>query len=291
MKTTVLALGYFDAIHKGHQLLLNEAQKLADSMDSEVLVCTFGDNFYELLGEKSKDIFLLAERKKILENFGFNNICIFDTTKEFLKKSKEDFMQYLLQFNPKGIVVGADYTFGQNASGNAEILKSYFEKKNIKTQIIDILLTEKEKISSTLIKQYLSEGNIKKVNELLNFEYFCKGEIVFGRQVGTSLGIPTANINISSKKYPPKSGVYVSKILIRGKLYSSITNIGEHPTFSDDKFNIETHIFDFNENIYNEEAIVYFKKYLREIVKFSTKEQLIKQINIDIKIAKEVNND
>lgn len=288
MKNTVLALGYFDSIHRGHQLLLSKAQNVAVDMGGELLICTFGDDFYSNLGKDNFEIFLLSERRKILKSFGYGNLFIFDTSKSFLSQSKEDFLQYLLHFGPKAIVVGTDYSFGKNAFGRVEDLRAFFIPKGIKVEVIDLLFEDNEKISTTLIKQNLSAGNMDKVNRLLNFNYFLTGNVVEGRKDGTKIGIPTANININSKKLTPKAGVYASKLIMDGKTYFGITNIGNHPTFDDNNFNVETHIFDYSGNIYQKEVTISLIKYIREIKKFDSKELLVEQIRQDIVFAKEV---
>lgn len=288
MTKKVLALGYFDAIHKGHRMLLNYAQKIAEDFGNELLVCTFSDNFYSTLGRASKEVFLLSERKKIFSSLGYDNLHIFDTTKEFFNKTKEEFLNYLLELQPSAIVVGTDYRFGKNASGSVDDLYSFFTVRNVRVEVTQLLFEDGEKISTTLIKKLLILGDIEKVNRLLGFEYFLTGNVKKGRQIGSKLGIPTANIDISHNKLPPKAGVYASKIRINNKIYPCITNIGSHPTFDDNNFNAETHIFGFDSDIYGQEVEISLIKYIREITKFDDKEGLITQISKDIIFAKEV---
>jgi riboflavin kinase/FMN adenylyltransferase len=287
MKNKVLALGYFDAIHKGHQMLLEKANLIAKENDSELLVCTFGDDFYKNLGRISKEVFLLSERKKIFSNLGYNNLFIFDTTKEFFNKTKEEFLQYLMHLKPTAIVVGSDYRFGKNASGSICDLIEFFNENNVRVEVADLLYEDGEKISTTLIKKLLVDGNITRANKLLGFEYFLSGNVKKGRQVGSRLGIPTANIDICPDKLPPKAGVYVAKVINCGKVYAGITNIGEHPTFDDNHFNAETHIFDFSDDIYCTDVQINLVKFVREIIRFDNKDKLIEQINKDIIFAKE----
>lgn len=288
MKNKVLALGYFDAIHRGHRMLLEKAEKIAKDCDSQLLVCTFSDAFYQNLGIVSKEVFLLSERKKILSGLGYQNLLILDTSKEFFNQTKEEFLQYLLQLNPSAIVVGSDYRFGKNASGTIDDLNSFFCSKNVKIEISDLLYEDGEKISTTRIKKLLQQGYVEKAKHLLGFEYFLTGFVKKGRQIGTKLGFPTANIDISSHKLSPKEGVYAAKILFSGNVYPCITSIGDHPTFDDVSFNAETHIFDFEGNIYNKEVEIRLIKYIRKIIKFDDNKQLVEQIKKDINFAKEV---
>ncbi|NLL55964.1 MAG: riboflavin biosynthesis protein RibF [Clostridiales bacterium] len=287
MKNKVLALGYFDAIHKGHQMLLKKAEKIASERGDELLICTFGDDFYKSLGKESKEVFTLSERKEILSKLGYNNILVLDTSKEFFDKSKELFLHYLVNLNPTAIVVGSDYRFGKNAKGKSCDLQVFFSKLNVKVEALDLLLEKDQKVSTTLIKEHLTSGDIKSVNRLLGFEYFLSGTVIKGRQVGSTLGIPTANIDISHNKLSPKDGVYVSKIEICDKTYLGVTNIGAHPTFNDDNFNVETHIIGFDSDIYCQDVKVKLIKYIRDIIQFNNKQELIDQIHNDMIIAKE----
>lgn len=281
MKKIILALGYFDSLHRGHQFLLKTAQQTAKRNNGELLICTFGDDFYNILGQDSKEIFLLNERKKILNDLGYKNIFVFDTTKDFFDKSKEDFLDYLLTLSPQSIVAGADYRFGKNAMGNINDLIDFFQKQNIDVQIVKLLTQDEIKISTTLIKKCLEKGDMEKVNNLLGFDYFISGKVIPGRKQGSKYGFPTANINVCNNKFTPKQGVYVSKINIKGNIYAGITNIGGHPTFDDFSFNAETYIIDFNDNIYGENVEIYILKFIREIKKFHSKQQLAKQIKMD----------
>ncbi|MFA6866693.1 MAG: riboflavin biosynthesis protein RibF [Clostridia bacterium] len=287
IKKTVLALGYFDAIHKGHQYLLEKAKEIAIASNCELLVGTFDDSLYQKLGRgDNKGIFLLQERKQILQKFGCENVQVFETTKEFLSISEEEFVEYLCKFNPYCVVVGNDYRFGKNATGNANSLQILLKKRDIKTKIIDLLFIENEKVSTTHIRNLLANGEIKTVNNLLGFDYFIIGKVVTNRKVGREIGFPTANINIPSNKFMPKFGVYSSIIEVDGIKYRGITNIGTHPTFNDENSNIESFILDFDKKIYNKEIIIFLQNYIRGIFKFSSSKQLSKQINKDIEQVK-----
>lgn len=288
VRKTVLALGYFDALHLGHRRLLERAQALADKLGASLTVCTFDDDFYTNLGLENKEIFTFFERERILKLFSTGSFRVFPTTKDFLNKDSMEFLDYLAADKPAAVVAGADYTFGRNAAGNAVLLKSYMESRNIDCEIIELLTLDGQKISSTLIKQYMSQGDIAKVNSLLGFEYFLSGKIQTGRREGRKIGIPTANMDISSRKYPPKAGVYLSKIEIDGAFHKGLTNIGEHPTFDDMHFNLETHILDFSGDIYGKAAVLYPLEYMRETIKFENKALLTRQIEKDIGYAKGV---
>lgn len=293
MEKSVLALGYFDAIHKGHRLLLQTAKEIANNCGCSLIAGTFDDNLYQKLGKGSNNnIFLLEERKNILHSLGVNKVVVFPTTDEFLNMSQTDFTNFIMKFNPYCVVVGSDYSFGKNATGDAFILQKILSEKNVIVKIIDLVIFDNKKISTRDIRFLLEKGAIQQANNLLGFDYFLTGRVVSNRQVGRLLGFPTANINIPANKFIPKLGVYSSIIEIDGFKYKSVTNIGAHPTFNDKNVNIECFIFDFDKKIYGNNITLFPKKYLREIKKFTSEKQLAKQIEKDIEKAKgDFNND
>lgn len=202
----------------------------------------------------------------------------------------EDFVKDILvnNFNIKLAMAGFDYTFGYKGRGNADMLKKLGEKYNFRVIIIPPIKINDEIISSTLIRKYLAKGDMEKTFFLLGRHYSVTGVVKSGHRIGSRLGFPTANINPEDYLILPASGVYITKTSIDGKLYKSITNIGTAPTIKNEgnKVNIETHILDFNENIYEENIEVFFIKKIRDEKKFNNKEELIQQIKSDILMAK-----
>ena len=282
-KKTVLALGFFDSLHLGHRYLLQQAEELANNYNLTLKIFTFNDNFLKNLNRQEKEVYTLNERIELLKNLGYNDIEIIDPSKEFLSKNKKEFIEYIKSFHPVAIVAGSDYHFGKNGEGNINFMKEYFADEDIEIKEINLQKKFNSKISSTKIRKYLEKGKIKKANFLLGEKYSVVGEVIKGRGEGRKFGIPTANINPNSNKMLPKSGVYVTHTLVEGNIYKSITNVGKHPTFFDENFNIETLILDFNKDIYSNEIKVYFDKRIRSIKKFKSPKILSLQINKDIK--------
>ena len=239
-KKRVLALGFFDGIHIGHRYLLQKAKALAEKSGSKMTVVTFNDSFLTNLGKSEKEIFLLKEREKILKMLGYRDIIALNPTKEFLSKSKDEFLEYLLSLNPYAVVAGKDYAFGKMAKGNTVYLEKYMREKGVKTVLVNLQKYKLKKISTSNIKRLIAEGRIELANKLLGDAYFIEGKVIKGRGIGSSLGIPTANILIDPMKLVPLEGVYKTKTEIDNKLYDSITNVGHRPTFEDHERSIET---------------------------------------------------
>ena len=286
MKNCVIALGYFDSMHIGHRYLLSKGKELAIQYKTELLPITFDDGFLSALGRNESEIYLLNERKLLLKEMGINYIFSFPIEKEFLNKTKENFLEYIASFCPKVVVIGKDYRFGKNALGTFTDAINFFSKLKIKVEIVELIKVNEEKVSSTQIRKYLQVGDIEKANNLLGESFFYSGFVEHGRAYGHLLGFPTINIKIPKYKIRIRRGVYKTKILYNNRKYLSITNVGEHPTFNDTIFNIETHILDFDKNIYGSFVRIEFDMFLREIIKFESETDLIKQIQKDILIVR-----
>ena len=187
--------------------------------------------------------------------------------------------------NTNKIVVGKDFKFGKNRTGDVNNIINYFGEDNV--ILLDDYLIENEKVSSTKIRKYLDIGNIIQANKFLGRNYELVGKVVEGLGMGSQLGFPTANIKLDYDLYLPKFGVYGITCKINKKLYEGILNIGITPTVSDaKKIKIETHIFDFDKNIYGENLVIQINQFIRDEIKFSSPEELVKQINIDISKVK-----
>lgn len=285
MSRGIFILGFFDAIHIGHRLLINEGLRFAKKNSEELFVVTFADQLYEELHLNLKEIYLLSERQAIIDNLGSKSIVL-PTNSEFLAKSDIEFLHILKDMNPSTIIVGNDYTFGKNARGNSEKLKSFFDNTQIEVIIINLLNDNDEKISTSFIRKLLQNGNIKRANSLLGSPFFVSGEVVGGLHNGHLIGFPTANINFSKYKIIPKYGVYATFTYIDGVKYPSVSNVGAHPTFDNSIVNLETHILNFTGDLYGKTITVEFIEYLREIEKFDSISQLKDQIGADVELAK-----
>jgi riboflavin kinase/FMN adenylyltransferase len=185
----------------------------------------------------------------------------------------------------KKIVVGKDFKFGKNRSGDVDNIISYFGKDNV--ILLSDYIIDNEKVSSTKIRNFLDTGNIQKANNFLGREYELSGLVVKGKKLGSKIGFPTANLQLNNDLYLPKFGVYEISCKVNGNLFKGILNIGITPTvLNSKKVKIEAHLFNFNENIYDKNIVIQLKKFIREEIKFNSIDDLIKQINIDISSVK-----
>lgn len=285
-KEVYIALGYFDSVHIGHQKVINRCKKIA--RDCTPVVFTFKGNLKEAIGiNNGKNVFYPNERKEILNGFNIEEIFFAPVSKTFLKKGKVAFLNYInRKYKIRGYVCGVDYRFGKNGEGDVDFLKCYAKSHNQIVEVVDTETVDKEKVSTSKIKEYLLEGNIEKANKLLGFNYFISGKVFRDRQVGRVLGFPTINIKTEKDRFLIKEGVYSGYIFVDEKKYNTVINYGARPTFDLNGKIIEAHIIDFNKNLYNKNVKIYFNKYLRDVKKFNNTYELKKQIEEDISRVK-----
>ena len=178
-------------------------------------------------------------------------------------------------------MVGKDYRFSKNREGNTDFIKSYMKEKGLSCTIVDKLSYNNIEISSTKIIEYIKSGKIELANDLLGYNFSIKGKVTQGFQRGRNLGYPTANLEISFNYVIVKEGVYFTKTIVDGKEYFSFSSVGHNPTFDNKKSTIESHIFDFHEDIYRKDIELCFLKRLRDNIKFNSVEELIEQLKKD----------
>ncbi len=285
---TVLCLGWFDSVHEGHKCIINNAKELCKESGLNLAVLTFKNDNNFLLLKNSELVFDFEERLSILKNLGVNEVLYATFNAEFASKTPLDFLNEICNNRPiAGFVCGSDYRFGCNGTGDVALLKRFCELKDITLKVCPF---EKdfngEKISTGTIKQLLVNGEIKKANQLLGHNFFITGEVVKGRRQGSMLGFPTANVLLSETKIKFKRGVYSTTVEVDSKKFKAITNFGTAPTFEYSKDVIECHILDFNGDLYGKKITVYFNSFIREIKKFNSKEELVKQLQDDVKVIK-----
>ena len=286
-KPLAIALGFFDSVHIGHRAVISRAVEYAKINGIMSAVLTFENNPMQVLGKKERLIFTFEERLKKLENLGVDLVIkqVFDH--EFMNQDKAIFIDELLNNNKiRFAVCGNDYHFGKGGQGDINYLYDRFSKQNIEFKVMDFVLLEQSKVSSSAIRKMIENGEVNKANELLVEPYFLTGKVIRGRGEGRRFGLPTININYESDKVIPLSGVYISKTMIDNQSFVSVTSVGTKPTFSDNIENVETHILNYQGNLYDKQVKIEFYQYLRSIKKYQTKELLTNQIKQDIKATK-----
>jgi len=284
-KPLVIGLGFFDCVHAGHRALIKEVMDYAKKHRVEPCVTTFSNNPYHMFNPDSKVVNTYLERISILESIGIKNILPFVFDAEFKKIAPTVFLDMLFNvFNIKGIVCGYDYLFGFKGAGDAEYLKQYCCARGVYIKIIEPVLLDGERVSSTIIKEFLQNGEIEKAGRFLSAPFFMRGTVSEGIGRGRTFGFPTANLSFKKSKLVPQDGVYQTKTELNGKkIYRSVTNVGAKPTFSDSSRGVETFIDGVEENLYGKEIKIEFLKRLRGIEKFDSAQQLAEQIKKDLR--------
>ena len=277
----VTCIGAFDGLHKGHLELIKKTKDVNNNFQivtfSEIPKIYFNNDLKPLLDNE--------KRINIFRKFKPTNL-IYLKFNEINKLSSEEFLNVLKDnLKTKKIVVGKDFKFGKNRSGDVNNIINYFGKDNV--ILLPDYLIDNEKVSSTKIREYLDLGNIEKANKFLGREYELSGLVVKGLKLGSKIGFPTANLKLHYDLYLPKFGVYGISCNIDNKSYEGILNIGITPTVIDRiKPKIEAHIFNFDKNIYNQHLDIQINQFIRDEIKFKSIDELIKQINIDISTVK-----
>ena len=277
----VLALGFFDCMHLGHKQLVDTAKQLAKDSQSKTAVFTFSNNHFSVLNKSQKLLFTFEERKTLFQNVGVDFAVYATFDKEFMSTDAQTFLTTLKNtFQLKGVVVGFDYTCGKDRK-DCFFVKNFFEKYDIPTKIVQQVNFENEKISSTRIRKLLST-NLDKANQLMAHQYFLVGTVEKGRGCGKTMGFPTANVKVEDDKLLPL-GVFTADVEVDDKTYKSIVNIGPQPTFGlEEKVVIEAFLQDFQGDLYQKQVVITPKKFIREVKKFNSKEQLVAQLKEDL---------
>ncbi len=287
MKPSCVALGFFDGVHIAHKKIIEDCVSIAKEKGLVPIVLTFNLSPLEILSStKPKYITTFNEKKVLIEKLGCNFLSL-TLSKDLLSMSAEDFATEILvkEYNAKHIVCGFNYRFGKNGEGDALLLKELGRKYGFGVSVIEQIFVEKESVSSTNIRQHISEGNIKKANEMLGRNFSICGVVEKGKHLGSSLGFPTANIVPDESANLPKNGVYKTYAIIDGKRYKAITNVGINPTVGKEKKHTETFILDFSENLYRKEIRIEFIHFIRDEMAFSDIEKLKEQIKKDVEKA------
>ncbi len=284
----VITTGVFDGVHKGHVELFNRLNEVAASVNGESVVVTFWPHPQMVLnpGTSPKLLNTLDEKLSLLEKSNIQHVVIVPFTSEFSKLSSEDFIIHVLvqQLKVKRLVVGYNHHFGKDRKGNYELMKQYGEQYGFGVEKLEAKLVENEKVSATLVRNALLEGNVEMANTYLGYTYMISGSVVEGDRIGRTIGFPTANIKIDQNfKLIPKEGVYAVEVELSGVRYPGMLNIGYRPTIKVQsmQLTIEVHIINFKKDIYNQNLTLYFKQRIRNEMKFDSLEHLKHQLTQD----------
>ncbi len=286
-----LAIGNFDGFHKGHIKILDILKKISKEKKLLSAILSFDPHPREFFNNTSQNFNIYSKDDKIkyLEKFKIDNFIEFKFDKKLSELNANDFVQKILikKLNINSIVVGKDFRFGKNRSGNFQILQNYEKENNFDVHIIEsIMITDNSnKYSSSIIRDNIKNGEIEKANFALDRNWHMKGKVIQGDKRARKINFPTANM-LPGTHILPKKGVYCVKVKLNDQIYYGISNFGERPTVDGSKLLLETHIFNFNQDIYGKELTVQFLTFIRPEIKFVNFDELTKQINKDIQKAK-----
>jgi len=287
LENAVVTSGTFDGVHLGHQKILNRLNQVANLTNGQSVVITFYPHPRSVISSDNRIVKLLStldEKIELLENSGVNHLLIIPFTREFSELSSEEFIQNILieTIGTKTLVIGYDHRFGKNREGSFDFLKQNKEKYGFEIEEISRQDIENVGVSSSKIRKALQEGDVPSADHFLGRNYSLSGLIVKGKQLGRTIGFPTANIQVREiAKLIPADGVYAVKVHHNAAVFGGMLNIGNRPTVDGTYQTIEVNIFDFDQEIYGENLKVEFLQKIREEKKFSGLDELNHQIGID----------
>lgn len=286
-KKTIITIGTFDGVHIGHQKIIEQLIDNARKEYCESLILTFFPHPRMVLQEKSEIQLLntIDERAELLEKYGLDNLIIHPFDKAFSRLSPEEFVKDILvdKLNIKKIVIGHDHRFGRNRTADINDLIFFGEKYDFDVQQISAQEIQEVSVSSTKIRKALEDGNIVLANQYLGYDYFITGIVQKGKQLGRTIGFPTANIKIPENyKLIPKNGIYIVKSNFQNETTFGVMNIGTNPTVDGKSLSIEVYYLNHNSNLYGQKIKVSLVDFIRDEKKFKSVELLRQQLEKDV---------
>ncbi len=274
---SVVTIGKFDGIHLGHRELVRSVEQFAKTYTGEINTVLFSFDMAQ--------VYLLThkERRKLLESMGIHTVVECPFTPEIITMEAEDFIRDILvkRLHAVHVVVGPDFHFGYGRRGDAHMLEKLGGELHFTVKVVPEVEYANEKISSTRVRNCVSEGNMEDAQGMLGYPYFVTGQVIHGRHLGRTIGVPTANMIPGKKKLLPPNGVYCTVSKIGGKEYPGITNIGTKPTVDGQFVGVETYLYAFEGDVYGESEEVRLLHFVRPEKKFDSVELLRQQIERD----------
>jgi len=285
----VVTIGTFDGVHRGHEVVLSALKDIARNIGGESVVITLWPHPRAVLQPEGGNIRILStldEKILLLEQKGIDNLLVLPFTRELASLSPEEFLRFYLvqKIKVHTLVVGFDHQFGKNRQGDIELLRTFAAQNSIDVYQPEAHLVDGQKVSSTLIRKLLENGQIEQANDFLGYAYPLTGSVTGGSRIGRTIGFPTANIELADPmKLIPAGGVYAVTVLAGGVWRQGMLNIGRRPTISDNPLHqtIEVHIFDYDQDLYGKNLTLAFHFRLRDEMKFSNVQELKRQLERD----------
>lgn len=276
MQNNAVALGTFDGLHIAHMAVLNNAKQ---SGLNPVCITFKATPKYILKNKKGNMLLSFKEKKQKLKELGFKVKTL--NFNKIKNKTPEEFLKFInKKYAPNLVCCGFNYKFGKNASGNSELLKDFF-KDNAKVLVCKETQVNNLTVSSSAIRRFIKDGEIEKANQMLGYKFSFESKVIKGDKRGRTIGFPTINQRYNNELVVPRFGAYITKTIINNNEYNSITNIGLRPSFKTKGVLVETHILNFNENVYGKTAKIKFVSFLRDETKFNSIDELKTQLEKD----------
>ena len=291
-KPVALTLGTFDGVHLGHRRIIDRTVEAARAAHGRALLLTFDPHPREVIGWKGEPTYLLTtidERLALLADTGLDGCVVLPFTRDLsVLDASTFFHEYVVRrLHAAHVVVGVDNAFGKGREGKVDALRQLGQQYGVDVTVVSELLMDGIKVSSTAVRNALTDGAIRRVTAFLGRPYRISGIVVRGEGLGTQLGFPTANVErASQQKLLPRSGVYIVRVLLDGNVHHGIMNLGRRPTVSQQvHISLEVHIFAFSGDLYGMHIHIDLLERLRDEIHFESVEQLVAQIQSDIDIA------
>lgn len=289
MKDVCIGLGFFDGVHRGHIELIKRLVDTAKKFDSKSCIITFQKSPLEMFKKDVDYITDNKEKESLLSDYGLDYLVKLEFDARLKELTAEEYLQTIIHdyFQPKYIISGFNHTFGKNRLGNPEFLETEHLKYGYIYEQLPPVKYENEIVSSTLIKEYLRQGNVKKANKLLSHNFVLEGIVIKGNQLGRKIGFPTANIEYPKQKVKIPFGVYSVEVKYNNQLYKGMLNYGIKPTVNNGNNRpiAEVHIIDFDKDIYGETISIDVINKIRSEKKFDTMDELKIQIEKDLMLC------
>lgn len=290
-KPLALSIGMFDGVHLGHQQIIKKLNAVAAQNNLDSALLTFWPHPRKVFNPNDdlKLLNTIDEKTYLLQKNGIQHLFLKEFDESFRNLTGGEFVKQILieKLNVKYLIIGYDHTFGKNKSGDFALLEKMAPECGFELEQVQAVDFGKAPISSTQIRNALAEGNVVAANEMLGYVYSVNGVVVGGKQIGRTIGYPTANIKVDSMKLLPKKGAYIVEVFVEGERYKGMLSVGTNPTVGGSTLSVEVYILDFDADIYGKEISVNFREFLHDEIKFESLEKLIERLDEDKRLTAE----
>ena len=283
----IFALGFFDGVHLGHQVLLSECVRLAKAMDAKTAAITFESHPQSLFRSDVPPLLTtLADRVRLLGRYGMDEVRAYPVTKDVMGMHWEDFLRELLEQGAVGFVCGDDFRFGSRGAGNARTLQEFCEARGLPCVIVPEQTLEGVRISSSYIRRQIETGDMATAVRYLGHGHTLTGTVVTGRKLGHKLGFPTANIELPEGVIVPRHGVYACRAFVGKESHMAVCNVGSRPTVEGHQVRTETWLLDFSGDLYGRSVTLEFLRFLRPEQRFQSLDALREAVLHDAEMTR-----